>query len=188
MKIYANCTVFDLIKRKTCQTSCLKLFRDSDKICVQQYSLLRNSRHPIQQWPPLRQFAWWPPDVDLFQVFMTKSSKLTRCILITKQMCCGKRGKHSGGENRKYFWAKRKILELWTKNEKYWSEKNPVEKNKKERLWYSQRGRSVRKFDRMIAERYIERKQKENMELFVSLLQIFLSHQGITLHFNWIWI
>ena len=119
-----------------------------------------------------------------FKSSWQKSSKLTRCILITKQMCFGKRGKYSGGKNRKYFFGKRKILELWTKNEKYLSEKNPVEKNKKERLWYSQRGRSVRKFDRMIAERYIERKQKENMELFVSLLQIFILHQGITLHYN----
>ena len=121
--LYASCTVFDLIKRKTCQTSCLKLFCDSDKICVQQFSLLRNSRHPILQCPPLRQFAWCPPNVDLFQIFTTKSSKLTRCILITKQMCFGKRGKYSGGKNRNYFFGKRKILELWTKNEKYWSEK-----------------------------------------------------------------
>ena len=132
--LYANCTVFDLIKRKTCQTSCLKLFRDSDKICVQQYSLLRNSRHPIQQWPPLRQFAWWPPDVDLFQVFMTKSSKLTRCILITKQMCFGKRGKYSGGKNRKYFLGR----------EKYWNfEQKMKNADQKKKIQWKRIRRSV---------------------------------------------
>ena len=58
-----------------------------------------------------------------FKSSWQKSSKLTRCILITKQMCFRKRGNYSGGKNRKYFFGKRKILELWTKNEKCWSKK-----------------------------------------------------------------
>ena len=50
-------------------------------------------------------------------------------------MCFGKRGKYSGGKNRKYFFWEEKNIGTFNKKKKNSDHKKiPVEKNKKERL------------------------------------------------------
>ena len=49
-------------------------------------------------------------------------------------MCFGKRGKYSGGKNRKYFLGSKKYWNFEPKMKNTDQKKIPMEKNKKERL------------------------------------------------------